>query len=179
MTTSATPPNTPTDVTDITEDHHDATLVAELGELAEHVRLVKMEGRVFVRFSGVIKAGGLRVPYALVPSQGVLARPAKWRKMDRETKLALVRERASVAVFDELRQHVMDFVADIAGQCEDVDTDPMVFLHSMGDMQTSEPAGMVFDRIRQRFTHAIERQQEEQHGAHAPEHQPGRIPCFV
>src|SRR5450830_2053619 len=119
MTSSAAPLPPPTDISDITEDHHDATLVAELGELAEHVRLVKMEGRVFVRFSGVIKAGGLRVPYALVPSQGVLARPAKWRKMDRETKLALVRERASAAVFEELRQHVIDFVADIAGLSEE------------------------------------------------------------
>ncbi|MEG1115475.1 MAG: helicase-related protein, partial [Janthinobacterium sp.] len=165
MTSSALPPDTSTDISDSTEDNNDATLVAELGELAEHIRLVKMEGRVFVRFSGVVKAGHLVVPYALVPAQGVLARPAKWRKMDRETKLALVRERASAAVFDELRQHVMDFVADIAGLSEDVDTDPMVFLHTLADMQTSEPAGMVFDRIRQRFNHAIERQQEEQHAA--------------
>ena len=162
MTSSALPPDTSTDST---EDNNDATLVAELGELAEHIRLVKMEGRVFVRFSGVVKAGHLVVPYALVPAQGVLARPAKWRKMDRETKLALVRERASAAVFEELRQHVIDFVADIAGLSEDVDADPMVFLHTLADMQTSEPAGMVFDRIRQRFHHAIERQQEEQHAA--------------
>lgn len=165
MTSSALPPDTSSDISDSTEDNNDATLVAELGELAEHIRLVKMEGRVFVRFSGTVKAGHLLVPYALVPAQGVLARPAKWRKMDREAKLALVRERASAAVFEELRQHVMDFVADIAGLSEDVDTDPMVFLHTLADMQTSEPAGMVFDRIRQRFHHAIERQQEEQHAA--------------
>ena len=92
MTSSALPPDTSSDISDSTEDNNDATLVAELGELAEHIRLVKMEGRVFVRFSGVVKAGHLVVPYALVPAQGVLARPAKWRKMDREAKLALVRD---------------------------------------------------------------------------------------
>ncbi|MCL6484358.1 MAG: RNA helicase, partial [Janthinobacterium lividum] len=145
MTSSALPPVTSTDISDSSEDNNDATLVAELGELAEHIRLVKMEGRVFIRFSGTVKAGHLLVPYALVPAQGVLARPAKWRKMEREAKLALVRERASAAAFEELRQHVMDFVADIAGLSEDVDTDPMLFLHTLADMQTSEPAGMVFD----------------------------------
>lgn len=166
MTSSALPPH---DLDDhAAGEQHDSTLVhelTELGELAEHIALVKMEGRVFVRFSGVVKAGGLRVPYALVPAQGVLARPAKWRKMDRETRLALLRERANAAAFEQLRQQVSDFVADIAGQCEDVEADPMLFLHTLADMQTSEPAGMVFDRIRQRFTHAIERQQEEQHAA--------------
>ena len=99
MTSSVPSASTPTDPIDLAEDNNDATGVHELGELAAHVRLVKMEGRVFVRFSGEVRAGGLRVPYALVPAQGVLARPAKWRKMDREAKLALVRERASAAVF--------------------------------------------------------------------------------
>ena len=33
-------------------------------------QLVKMEGRVFVRFSGVVETDGLRVPYQLVPGAG-------------------------------------------------------------------------------------------------------------
>jgi ATP-dependent RNA helicase SUPV3L1/SUV3 len=39
----------------------------------------------------------------------------------------------------------------------------MDFLHALQDMQTSEPAGVVFDRIRQRLEHAVERHREERH----------------
>jgi ATP-dependent RNA helicase SUPV3L1/SUV3 len=37
------------------------------------------------------------------------------------------------------------------------------FLNALSDMQISEPAGQVFDRIRQRLEHAVERDMEEQH----------------
>ncbi len=147
------------------DEDDDALLTRELGALAAAVRLVKMEGRVFVRFSGQVDAAGLQVPYELVPEQGVLAKPTKWRKMDGEARAALLRERVNPATIDVLRGHVAAFAADIAEQCDDYGLDAMTFLHTLADMQTSEPAGRVFDRIRQRFTHAIERQQEERHAA--------------
>ncbi len=128
-------------------------------------RLVKMEGRVFVRLSGEVEVDGLRVPYALVPAHGVLAKPSKWRKLEHEAKLKLVQERVNGAVRDELQRSVRDFVADIAGQCEETGSDAMVFLNALAETETSEPAAHVFDRIQQRLLHAFEREQEERHAA--------------
>jgi ATP-dependent RNA helicase SUPV3L1/SUV3 len=139
------------------------TLVRELDLQAQGAQLVKMEGRVFVRFSGVVEENGLRVPYALVPSQGVLAKPSKWRKMDIEAQRKLVQERVNPTAIDALRQSVAEFVSDIAGQAEAVGLDPMPFLNVLAELETSEPAEHVFDRIQQRLTHAIEREQEERH----------------
>ncbi|MDC8756585.1 helicase-related protein [Janthinobacterium fluminis] len=147
----------------------DEFLCRELGLQAKGVQLLKMEGRVFLRFSGHANADGLSVPYALVPSQGVLARPAKWRKMDAPARLQLVRERAGDAAIAELRQHVADFASDVARQCDDVGLDAMTLLHTLADLQTSDPAGLVFDRIRQRLVHAAERQREERHAARTKE----------
>ncbi|MES3024275.1 MAG: helicase-related protein [Pseudomonadota bacterium] len=124
-----------------------------------------MEGRVFVRLSGEVEVDGLRVPYALVPAHGVLAKPSKWRKLEHEAKLKLVQERVNGAVRDELQRSVRDFVADIAGQCEETGSDAMVFLNALAETETSEPAAHVFDRIQQRLLHAFEREQEERHAA--------------
>src|ERR1700709_947313 len=71
---------------------------------AAGAELIKQEGRVFVRFAGEAQADLLRVPYRLVPEQGVLARPAKWRKMDDDAQLALVRERVTPAAIEQLQQ---------------------------------------------------------------------------
>ncbi|HEV7815660.1 MAG TPA: DEAD/DEAH box helicase, partial [Janthinobacterium sp.] len=141
----------------------DDVLSRELNLAARGVALVKMEGRVFLRFSGMAEAAGLQLPYALVPNQGVLARPAKWRKMDLPSRAQLLRARADDAAIAGLRGDVADFAGDIVGQCEDAGLDAMAFLRTLADLQTSEPAGMVFDRIRQRFEHAVERQREERH----------------
>ena len=127
--------------------------------------LIKQEGRVFVRFSGEVQADLLRVPYELVPSQGVLARPAKWRKMDADAQLALVRERVDAAAMDGLQRQVAVFVHQIEAQAEDAGLDPMVFLQALAGQDSAEPAEFVFDRIRQRLTHAIERTLEERHAA--------------
>jgi ATP-dependent RNA helicase SUPV3L1/SUV3 len=154
---SSLPPSLNSDASDTD------TLARELDLQAQGAQLVKMEGRVFVRFSGVIEENGLRVPYALVPSQGVLAKPSKWRKMDLETQRKLVQERVNAAAIDALRQSVAEFVGDIAGQAEAVGLDPMPFLNVLAELETSEPAEHVFDRIQQRLTHAIEREQEERH----------------
>ncbi len=150
------------------DEADDDLLLKELG-LAADAQLVKLEGRVFVRFTGVAEAAGLRVPYQLVPAQGVLAKPSKWRKMERDAKLKLLRERVTPAAMAELRAGTAGFVGDIAGQCEDVEMDPMPFLGQLAEAETSEPASFVFERIYQRMQHAIERDEEERHAARTRE----------
>lgn len=137
----------------------------ELGLDRLGAQLVKMEGRVFFRFAGEAEAGGLRVPYELVPSQGVLAKPSKWRKLDADARRKLLQERVTKAAADELNASVEAFVAEIAGQCEDENMDPVAFLGQLNELETSEPASFVFERIAQRLVHAVEREQEERHAA--------------
>ncbi|HEX8606261.1 MAG TPA: DEAD/DEAH box helicase, partial [Pseudoduganella sp.] len=147
----------------MTEELDDDRLSLDLGLAQRGIALMKLEGRVFLRFDGTVEAADLRVPYALVPAQGVLAKPSKWRKLDSEARAALIRERSNDRALRELHDHVAAFVAELADECEEFGLAPMDFLHSLADMQTSEPAGAVFDRIRQRLGHAVERQREEQH----------------
>ncbi len=147
----------------------DAYLERELKLSARGIELVKMEGRVFLRFSGSVNYEGLNVRYALVPSRGVLAKPSKWRKMDLPARLALIEERASDAAIEELQRETYEFVRDIAGEADDFGWDPMLFLHVLDELETSEPAEYVFQRISQRLTHAVEREQEERHAARTKE----------
>ena len=153
----------PSDHSDAHEAHdaNDAVLTDELAALG--VRLVKMEGRVFIRFSGLVKYEDLRVPYQLVPTQGVLAKPGKWRKLDAVAQRALVLERANPAAIAALHQSVTDFVRQISELADDCDFDAMTFLSTLHELETSEPAEHVYDRIRQRIIHAVEREQEERH----------------
>lgn len=152
--------------------HHNATdsdhgeddeLMRKLGLSAKGVLLARQEGRVFLRLSGVVDYAGLRVAYDLVPAQGVLAKASKWRKMDADTRAQLLLERASDAVGAELHGYVSAFVQEMADACDDCGLDAQPFLGALADMQISEPAGTVFDRIRQRLEHAVERDMEEQH----------------
>jgi ATP-dependent RNA helicase SUPV3L1/SUV3 len=138
---------------------------AERHVRAAGAQLVKQEGRVFVRFAGEAQADLLRVPYRLVPEQGVLARPAKWRKMDDDAQLALVQERVNPAAILQLQEQVAAFVREIEEDAEDAGLDAMVFLQTLADLDSADPVGFVFDRIRQRLQHAIERAQEERHAA--------------
>jgi ATP-dependent RNA helicase SUPV3L1/SUV3 len=139
-------------------------------KLAERgIELVKMEGRVFLRFDGEVRYEGLRVPYRLVPSKGVLAKPSKWRKMDLDARRQLIEERASADAIEQLQTDAERFVADIAEEADDAGLDPSLFLHVLGELETSEPAEYVFDRIRQRLSHAIEREEEERHAQRTKE----------
>ena len=153
------------DVSTMSIDSDDGALAEELGFARLGVRLVKLEGRVFVQFSGTVEEGGLRVPYELVPAQGVLAKPSKWRKLETDAKRRLLQERVNPAAIDQLHQSVRVFVRDIAGLCEDHNLDAPTFLGSLFQMETSDPAEHVFARIEQRVEHAIEREQEERHAA--------------
>jgi ATP-dependent RNA helicase SUPV3L1/SUV3 len=150
-------------------DHDDASLERELKLAGRGVELVKMEGRVFLRFDGEVRYQGLRVPYRLVPERGVLAKPSKWRKMDLEARRQLIEERAGADAIEQLQSHAEDFVRDIAEEADDAGFDPTLFLHVLADLETSEPAGYVFDRIRQRLAHAVERDEEERHAQRTKE----------
>lgn len=127
--------------------------------------LLKQEGSVFVRFSGAVTVGALHVPYQLVPSRGVLAKPSKWRKLTPDGQLALIRERVHPEAMAALQHSVADFAARIAAQAEHAGLDPMSLLSTLQDNTSSEPAEQVFGRIEQRLVHAVERQQEERHAA--------------
>lgn len=149
----------------IHDDGEDSALLRALALDQFGAELVKMEGRVFVRFSGWVEAGGLRVPYHLVPSHGVLAKPSKWRKLDQEGKSKLLLERVTQASVDALNASVEAFVDAIAERCEELNLDAAVFLGQLSELETSEPASYLFERIEQRLDHAIEREQEERHAA--------------
>jgi ATP-dependent RNA helicase SUPV3L1/SUV3 len=151
------------------ETTDDAFLERDLDLKARGIELVKMEGRVFLRFSGEVKFEGLRVPYALVPGRGVLAKPSKWRKLDLSARRDLIAERTAPAAIAELQRQVDEFVRDIAHEADDSGFDPMLFLHVLTELETSEPAEYVFERISQRLTHAVEREQEERHAARTKE----------
>jgi ATP-dependent RNA helicase SUPV3L1/SUV3 len=157
------------DASDNDTGDEDAFLERELGLAERGIELVKMEGRVFLRFSGEVKYEGLRVPYALVPARGVLAKPSKWRKMDLISRRELIEERTGDKALAELQLDAEEFVRDIAEQADDAGFDPRVFLGVLDELETSEPADYVFERIRQRVEHAIEREQEERHAARTKE----------
>jgi ATP-dependent RNA helicase SUPV3L1/SUV3 len=147
----------------------DAFLDHELTLAARGVELVKMEGRVFLRFAGAVRVDGLHVEYRLVPARGVLAKPSKWRKMDLDARRALIEERATRDAIDDLNQEVEEFVRAVADQCEEEGFDPMLFLGVLEELETSEPADYVFERIRQRLEHAAEREREERYAARTKE----------
>lgn len=147
----------------------DAFLERDMDLAARGIELVKMEGRVFLRFSGEVRYEGLRVPYRLVPARGVLAKPSKWRKLDMLARRELIEERAGDADIRRLHEETEEFVRDIAGDAHDFGWNPMLFLDVLDELETSEPAEYVFQRISQRLTHAVEREEEERHAARTKE----------
>lgn len=150
-------------------ENDDAFLERELGLAARGIELVKLEGRVFLRFSGEVQYEGLRVPYRLVPARGVLAKPSKWRKMDLLARRELIEERTEERDLQRLHLEAEEFVRDIAEDADQFGWDPMLFLDVLDELETSEPAEYVFQRISQRLTHAVEREEEERHAARTKE----------
>ena len=148
-----------------TSADHTATETPELAAQRRGAELMKLEGSVFVRVSGMVETGGLQVPYRLVPPQGVLAKPSKWRKLTLQAQIDLVRERVTQKVIVELQHSVQGFVGKMQALAEDAGLEPMTLLGALADNNSAEPAAQLFERIGQRVTHAIERQQEERHAA--------------
>ncbi|MGV7210108.1 helicase-related protein [Oxalobacteraceae bacterium A2-2] len=143
-------------------DEDDDQLCRTLGLAARGIALARQEGRVFLRIRGEAAYGGMSVPYDLVPDQGVLAKPSKWRKMDHDTRCQLLLERASPEAEAALRAQVSGFVQELADACDDCGLDAAPFLQGLAG-QITEPASIVFDRLRQRLGHAVEREMEAQH----------------
>lgn len=131
--------------------------------------IAKLEGRVMVRFSGVAEAGGLRIPYNLVPSNGVLAKSSKWRNMTPEARLLLVQERVHREAIALLDNRVRNFVLGIELRATDLDLDPTMVLQPLAVKETAVPVDEVFDRISQRLDHAAERQAETRHAERTKE----------
>ncbi|WP_296942588.1 helicase-related protein [uncultured Massilia sp.] len=155
-----------------TDNHQaddDALLERELRLRERGVELVRLEGRVFLRFAGAVRVDGLHVDYRLVPARGVLAKSSKWRRMDLDARRALLAERATRDAYDDLNQETEEFVRAVADTADDAGFDPMLFLHVLEELETSEPAEYVFERIRQRLDHAVEREAEERHAARTKE----------
>jgi ATP-dependent RNA helicase SUPV3L1/SUV3 len=150
-------------------ENDDAFLERELDLEQRGIELVKMEGRVFLRFSGEVHYEGLRVPYRLVPARGVLAKPSKWRKMELLARRELIEERTTEQDLQRLHLDAEEFVRDIAEDADQFGWNPMLFLDVLAELETSEPAEYVFQRISQRLTHAVEREEEERHAARTKE----------
>jgi len=125
--------------------------------------LVKLDGRVMVRFCGVAEGGGVRVPYDLVPGNGVLAKAGKWRNMSPESRLQIVAERVHQDAIDKLHRTVCGFVAEFIEHAAEYGIDAEPFLDALAAKESSVPYDQVFDRIGQRLEHAIEREQEARH----------------
>lgn len=136
---------------------------------AHGAELAKLEGRVMIRFSGEAEAGSLRVPYDLVPPEGVLANASKWRNLSAEKKLALVHERVHPKVRQILHHKVCEFVGALAARAEEYALDAEEFLHVLALKESSSPVDHVLDRIEQRLLNAIERQQEAANAARTRE----------
>ena len=157
MTTSASlPAASPALLPDVTPESEALRLGAEL---------LKLDGSVVLRIAGTVLLGHAQVAYRLVPAKGVLAKPSKWRKLDTDSQITLVRERVTPQIIAELHGHVADFVARIAEQADGVGLDAALLLGGLADNNAATPAGQVFDRIALRLEHAVERQLEERHAA--------------
>ena len=136
---------------------------------AHDAELAKLEGRVMIRFSGVAEAGPLRIPYDLVPPEGVLANASKWRNLSAEKKLALVHERVHPKAREILHRKVCEFVEALSARAEEYGLDAKEFLHVLALKESSSPVDQVLDRIEQRLLHAVERQQEAANAARTRE----------
>ena len=161
------PPTNPT--TNASRPHpHVPDAVATSPEgvaLQRGAELTKAEGSVFLRVAGAVQVAGLQVPFRLVPPAGVLAKPSKWRKLDVEAQVALVRDRTTPQIIEALQHSVAAFVARIVARATDAGLDPLSLLGPLLDNTSSQPAAQQFERIELRLAHVIERQQEERHAA--------------
>ena len=121
-------------MTDIADQENDDELMRQLGLTAKGFLLSRMEGRVFLRLTGIVEYNGTHYPYDLVPAQGVLAKPSKWRKLDSEARAALIRERSTDRALRELAE-----VAAVVRLVAEAVFRGWGAHHGFGDWQT-EPA---------------------------------------
>ena len=120
----------------------------------------KEEGRVFVRVHGSVDVQGQRLPYALVPGRGVLAKPGKWRNMPPAERLALVRERVNPDSRAALDHQVTAFVNGFLRRARQYGEDPFPYLAALAEAVNSDPADLLFPVIEQRLEFATEKARE-------------------
>nr|WP_233575781.1 helicase-related protein [Noviherbaspirillum saxi] len=116
-----------------------------------------------VRYAGTVDVDGLRVPYDLVPADGILAKASKWRNMGPDKRLLLVNERVHSAAIQKLHAQVGQFVLRLNSEARHYGIDAMQFLHALSAKDSAVPFDQVFARIGHRLEHALERQQEARH----------------
>lgn len=123
-----------------------------------HARLVYSEGAVAIEVSGNVAAGGLDVPYRLVPAQGVLARVQKWRKLPAERHLALVKERLNRESVAEFQAGVEGFVAGVLARADKAGVEGASLLRALDTGK--ELASRRYRIVEDRLADAIQRQRE-------------------
>ncbi|HEY8609644.1 MAG TPA: helicase-related protein [Noviherbaspirillum sp.] len=122
-----------------------------------------------VRYAGIADAGGRAVPYDLIPADGVLAKASKWRNLGPEKQLQLVTERVHGQAMQALDRDVAVFASALLARADEHGLDPAPFLESLALKESVLPAPFVFERIEQRFEHALERAEEAAHAARTRE----------
>lgn len=140
-------------------------LTPEQYVLGRSGELLKQDGRVLVRLTGVAEVGGLHIPYALTPSNGVLAKASKWRNMTPEQQLLMVVQRVNAKAAATLNKQVCDFAGPLHERATQSGIDAMTLLGALAQKASAEPVEGVFEAIERRLHNAIEQHQETRQAA--------------
>lgn len=89
---------------------------SEVSAIAEahKARLLKIDGDVALSLHGTVTLSWGTVPYALIPQKGVLKHAVKWRSLTPSARLAMVTERLSGSLREDLEREVLAFVRRMA-----------------------------------------------------------------
>ncbi len=121
-------------------------------------RLVHNEGAIAIEVSGTVTADGLSIPFRLVPTQGVLARVQKWRRLPAERHLALVQERLNSESVAEFQAGVAEFVAHLLAKAKKDGVDGLPLLRALDTGK--ELASRRYRIVEDRLAEAIRRKRE-------------------
>ncbi|MDB5801237.1 MAG: hypothetical protein JWL63_2176 [Rhodocyclales bacterium] len=147
------------------DQSHDRELAATSDDIAAYLarfnaRLIHANESVAIEVAGDAD-GKSPVAFRLVPERGVLARIAKWRKLDAMQRLTLVQERLNADMLDALHEEIAGFAADIQRRAHAVGLDAGRFL---GALQSGrELVSRRFRVVEDRLAEAIYQKQQETH----------------
>lgn len=117
--------------------------------------ILKKDGRVFVRLKGVASVGDVSVPYALVPSNGILANASKWRNMTPGNQLLVVMQRVNTKAVDVLRTQVNTFLTTFLPEVAANGLEAAQFLLILTEDASSDPVEVVLEGVRKRFANTV------------------------
>lgn len=128
-------------------------------------RLIHTNESVAIEVAGELaserSAADQALPFCLVPERGVLARITKWRRLDGEQRLALVKERLNADTLAELHAEIALFAKTVVRRAEAAGLDPMRFL---GALQSGrELVSRRFRVVEDRLEEAIYQKQQASH----------------